>query len=140
MRRRLALLALTLLAIACARQTPVQAYGSFVPAVRRGDPDKVWAMLSKESRARLDALAKVASAAAPSLVADSGKRLVVGAAADGSAPIAKDGLTLLRESADRAIVKVKDEAGREREVTLVQEGGWRVDLTGLLPPPAGQAK
>lgn len=129
---RLAALASVLLTLACARQTPVAAYASFVQAARRGESDQVWSMLSKESRARLDALAKDAAAAAPNLVADSGKRLVLGSAADAATPIAQDGLALLRESADRAILRVTEEGGRSREVTLVQEGGWRVDLTGAL--------
>jgi hypothetical protein len=128
-------LALVALAFACNRQPPAAAYASFADAARKGDSDKVWAMLSKASQARFDALAKEAAAAAPGVVTASGKALVLGNAADESSPIGKNGIELLRESADRAVLKVVEANGRSREVTLVQEGGWRVDLTGLLPAP-----
>jgi uncharacterized protein (DUF39 family) len=67
-------------------------------------------------------------------MSSSGKALVLGNAIDESVPVKQDGVEMLRESADRAVVKVVDAGGRSREVTLVQETGWRIDLTGLLLP------
>jgi len=131
---RLLLLVLVALGLACNRQSPVSAYTSFIAAAHKGDSDRVWALLSKASQAQLDARAKTAAAAAPDVMSSSGKALVLGNAIDESVPVKQDGVEMLRESADRAVVKVVDAGGRSREVTLVQETGWRIDLTGLLLP------
>ncbi len=130
---RKALLALAALSLACARQTPVQAYQSFVQAAQARDPDRIWPLLSKATQDRLDALAREASQSASGVVPDSGKRLLVGNAIEASVPVAPDGVKLLRESADRAIIRVTAEGGQEREVSLVREGGWRIDLVEILP-------
>jgi hypothetical protein len=65
-------------------------------------------------------LAKATASVAPDVMNSTGKALVLGNAIDETVPVKQDGVEMLRESADRAVVKVVDVAGRFREVTLVQ--------------------
>ncbi len=113
----------------CAReQPPDAAYRALVKAVADGDADKAWSLLSRASQKRLDAKARAASARAPGVVGASGRQLLVGDAARLSRPVSS--IVVVRESADRAVLKVEAEGAPPVEVTLVREGGWRVELPG----------
>jgi hypothetical protein len=134
---RLTTLSLVALTLACSQQTPEAAYRAFVQAAQNRESDKVWAMLSKDTQKRLDAMAQSAADAAPGLVSEqgrgaSGSRFILGNAIDTSRAVAKDGVRVLQESRERAVLRVIEEGGLEREVTLVREGDWRVDLGDLL--------
>ncbi len=127
------LVPIALLAAACARDLgPDQAYRSLVQAVQERDADKAWALLSRASQKRLDERARAAAARAPGVVPASGRQLLIGDAALGARRVTS--IVVLRESGDRAVLRVEVEGGPSREVTLVREGRWRVEL-----PDAGSA-
>jgi hypothetical protein len=136
MRSGLAAVLLLLVAPACAReQTPGAAYRAFVKAAADRDAERVWGMLSRDSQARLEARARAAAAEAPrGVVPASAKQLVLGDAELAAPPLAS--VVVLRESADRAILRVTLEGGASHEVTLVREGGWRVDVAAASEAPA----
>jgi hypothetical protein len=134
---RLAKLSLIAFVLACSQQTPEAAYRAFVQAAQNRNADKVWAMLSKDTQKRLDALAQSAADAAPGLVSEqgrsaSGSRFLLGSTIGSSRAVAKDSVRVVQESMDRAVLRLIEEGGLEREVTLVHEGDWRVDLGDLL--------
>lgn len=109
---------------------PDAAYRSFTQAAREGDSGTAWELLSQRTREWLDRRAADAASKAPSgVVSSSGRDLLLGNAAL-AAPKVKS-IVILRESRDRAVLKVEAEGQPAREVTLVNEGGWRVDI----PPP-----
>ena len=117
---------LLVLAAACARPEPPDAtYRALVAAARARDADRAWGLLSSTTQAWLDARAKAAAARAPGVVAPSGKELLV-AGSGGARP--PRSIVALRESADRAVLQITDDQGAAREVTLVREGRWRVEL------------
>jgi hypothetical protein len=129
-----ALLAGTLAAAACAPRdgTPDAAYRAFARAVADRDADRAWALLSADTREWLDARARAAAAAAPGVVAGSGRQLLLGTAARAARPLSA--AVVVRESRDLAVVEVEEQGGPRRAVELVREaGGWRVRLP---PPPA----
>jgi hypothetical protein len=121
------------LAVACtARDAPPDAaYRAFARAMGERDAERAWALLSSDTRAWLDARAKAVAAAAPGVVAPSGRQLLVGDAALALRPLAS--VIVLRESPDLAVVEVAEEGGAKRPVELVREKGWRV----RVPPPQG---
>ncbi len=129
--RGLALAAFLLLA--CAREgTPDATYRAFARAASERDDDRAWALLSADTQAWLERRAKAAAAAAPGVVAASGRQLLFGDAALATRPLAT--ALVLRESRDQAVVEVaEEEGGPKREVGLVREGGWRV----RIPDPDG---
>jgi hypothetical protein len=129
---RATLLALAL-AIACAQREgpPDAAYRAFARAVAERDPDRAWALLSSDTQAWLDARAQVVAKVAPGVVPASGRALLLGDAALAPRPLGT--VVLLRESRDRALLKVTEDGGAGGEVEMVREGGWRV----RLPAPAG---
>jgi hypothetical protein len=123
--------ALGLLATGCKKASPADRYLAFAAAARNGDSAAVWSMLSARSREALDARARAVAATAPGVVPGSGAALVVGDLAVRASKV-RSALTV-RESADAAVVRVEDEAGRVGEVSLVREGGaWKV----VVPPDA----
>jgi hypothetical protein len=127
--RALLVLALVVVLAGCAReQAPDAAYRTLAKAVADRDADKAWSLLSRASQKRLDAKARAAAAQAPGVVAPSAKQLLIGDAARLSRPISS--IVVVRESADRAVLKVEVEGAPPAEVTLVREGGWRVELPG----------
>ncbi|OFX23421.1 MAG: hypothetical protein A2V77_00060 [Anaeromyxobacter sp. RBG_16_69_14] len=131
--RGLALTAFLLLA--CAREgtgTPDAAYRAFARAASERDADRAWTLLSADTQAWLDRRAKTAAAAAPGVVAGSGRQLLFGDAALATTRPLTTTL-VLRESRDEAVVEVAEEGGPKREVVLVREGGWRV----RIPDPDG---
>jgi hypothetical protein len=129
MRRRSLLLALLALSCSGGAGRPDAAYRAFVRAVAERDPERAWALLSSDTCAWLEARAKAAAAAAPGVVAPSGRQLLLG---DGSvAPGALGAVVVLREARDLAVVQASEEGGAVREVELVRERGWRV----RIPPP-----
>ncbi len=125
-------LALAALLLACAREgTADAAYRAFARAASERDADRAWALLSADTQAWLDRRAKTAAAAAPGVVAGSGRQLLFGDAALAIRPLTTT--LVLRESRDEAVVEVAEEGGPKREVGLVREGGWRV----RVPEPDG---
>lgn len=133
--RGLPLTAFLLIACAaCAREgtgTPDATYRAFARAASERDDDRAWALLSADTQAWLDRRAKAVAAAAPGVVAASGRQLLFGDAALATRPLAT--ALVLRESRDQAVVEVAEEGGPKREVGLVREGGWRV----RIPDPDG---
>ena len=127
---RVALAALALVACAPREGSPEVAYRAFARAVTERDADRAWGLLSSDTQAWLEARAKSAAAAAPGVVAPSGRQLLIGDAALGPRPLVS--VVVLRESRDRAVVEAAEEGGAKREVQLVREGGWRV----RVPEPA----
>jgi hypothetical protein len=127
--RRASLLALPLLLLSagCRREVgPAERYQAFAAAVRAGDSDAAWSMLSEKSREELDRRAKaLAAKAPPGVLAASGRQAVLG---DLSARSPRpSSVVVARESRDAAVVSVELEGGPAREVSLVREGGvWRV--------------
>jgi hypothetical protein len=133
MSRRTAFLAAVLAVLGCApAERPDVAYRALVDAVRARDGDRAWQLLSSRTQAWLDARAKAAAARAPGVVPASGRELLLGGG--GAAVRPPRTVVVLRESADRAVLQVGDEGAAPREVTMVNEGGWRLDLE---EPPAG---
>jgi hypothetical protein len=121
------LLSLLLLSPGCRREVgPAERYQAFAAAVRAGDADAVWPMLSERSREELDRRAKALSARAPpGVVAGSGRDVVLGDLSARSPRPAS--VVVARESRDAAVVSVQVEGEPAREVSLVREGGvWRV--------------
>jgi hypothetical protein len=109
---------------------PDGTYRKFAQATREGDADTAWELLSARTREWLDRrAAELASRAPEGVVPASGKALLLGNAAL-AAPRLKN-VVVVRESGDRAVLQVEAEGQPAREVTLVKEGGWRVDI----PPP-----
>ena len=131
MSRRRVLAALALggaLAAGCAQRegSPETAYRAFARAAADRDAERVWALLSNDTRAWLDERARAAAARAPGILPASGKQLLLGDAALTARPLAA--VVLRRESRDRAVLEVTEEGGAPREVELVREQGWRVRL------------
>ncbi|HET7753291.1 MAG TPA: hypothetical protein VFK85_05220 [Anaeromyxobacteraceae bacterium] len=124
-------LAAALLLPGCRKSGPPDAtYRAFAQATREGDAETAWGLLSQRTREWLDGRAKQIAAQAPAgVVQPSGKALLLGDAAL-AAPRVKS-VVVVRESADRAVLQVDAEGQPPREVTLVNERGWRVDI----PPP-----
>jgi hypothetical protein len=132
MHRLLALAAAV--ALACSRPSapPVAAYRALVQAVRARDADAAWSLLSSTTQAWLDARAKAASARAPGVVPASGKELLLGSAAATVRP--PHSVVVVRESADRAVLQVTEAEGAPpRDVVLVKEGHWRVEIPEPRP-------
>ncbi len=128
------LVALALLACAQRDGAPDLAYRAFVRAVSERDADRAWGMLSTDTQAWLEARARSAAAAAPGVVAPSGRKLLLGDAALAPRPLAT--AVVLRESRDLALVEAAEEGGARRQVELVREGGWRVRVPEPPRPPA----
>jgi hypothetical protein len=124
---RLALVLSLAAALACRRpEPPDAAYRALAEAVRSRDADRAWGLLSESTRRWLDARAKAAAAEAPGVVPASGKELLLGSAAATVRP--PSSIVVVGESADRAVLRVAAEGEEPREVVLVKEGGWRVEL------------
>ncbi len=125
--RRAVLLLAALPLLTCGRPAgPADAYRAFAAAVRAGDEEAIWAMLSSASRAALEARAK-AAAKAGGAMPGSARQLLVGDAVS-SMPRVKS-VTVRRESGDEALLAVTTEDAGEGQVRLVrEEGGWRVVL------------
>jgi hypothetical protein len=125
---RLAVLLAALAALACRPEAPPDAsYRALSAAVRARDADAAWDLLSSDTRAWLEARARAAAAAAPGVLPSEAKELLLGSASAGVRP--PRSVVVLRESADRCLLQVAEEAGEPREVTLVRErGAWRVVL------------
>ncbi len=127
--RRLLLLSLLSLSFACARELgPDAAYRSFLKAVADRDADKAWNLLSRESQKRLDEKARAASARAPGVVPPSGRQLLLGDAALQVRPAGS--VAVVSQTGQRAVLRVEVEGAPPRQVTLVREGRWRVELPG----------
>ncbi len=125
--RRLLLLALLSLSPACARDLgPEAAYRSFLKAVADRDADRAWNLLSRASQKRLDERARAAAAQAPGVVPPSGRQLLLGDAALQARPAAA--VALVSQTGQRAVLRVEVQGAPPREVTLVHEGRWRVEL------------
>jgi hypothetical protein len=129
--RTFALSVLVLAGAACAPRegAPDAAYRTFARAVADRDADRAWALLSSDTQAWLDARAAQVAAAAPGVVAPSGRQLLLGAAARSAPPVTS--VIVARESRDRAVLDVQEEGAPRRQVEMVRERGWRV----RIPPP-----
>jgi len=125
--RSLLLASLIALTPACARELgPEAAYRSFLKAVAERDADRAWNLLSQASQKRLDERARAAAARAPGVVAPSGRQLLLGDAALQARPAAT--VAVLSQTDRRAVLRVDVEGAPSREVALVHEGRWRVEL------------
>jgi len=125
--RSLLLASLIALTPACARELgPEAAYRSFLKAVAERDADRAWNLLSQASQKRLDERARAAAARAPGVVAPSGRQLLLGDAALQARPAAT--VAVLSQTDRRAVLRVDVEGASPREVALVHEGRWRVEL------------
>jgi hypothetical protein len=116
-----------LAALACSRpEPPDAAYRALVAAVRARDADAAWSLLSESTQAWLDARARAAAAEAPGVVPASGRALLLGSAAAAVRP--PSAIVVLGESPDRAVLQVTADGEEPREVTVVKEGRWRVEI------------
>ena len=127
---RLPVLALALLLAAPGCQgdlPPDAAYRALVRAMSERDEKAAWDLLSSATRARLEAQARVAAAAAPGVVPSSARALLAG-----DAPLAvlpPTSITVVESGPERALLRVEAPGAKPQEVVLVRErGGWRVDL------------
>jgi hypothetical protein len=115
------------LAPACSRELgPEAAYRALAKAVAERDADRAWSLLSRSSQERLDRKAQEAAARAPGVVPGSGRQLLLGDAAFLSRPASA--VSVVSRSGDRALLRVDVEGSAPREVTLVREGSWRVEI------------
>ncbi len=132
MRRALALLSLAV-PLACARDLgPEASYRALAKAVSDRDAERAWSLLTRASQKRLDERARAAAARAPGVVPATGRQLLLGDAALASRPVTS--VVVLRESGDRAVLRVEVEGAAPREVTMVREGRWRVELPEVPDP------
>ena len=96
-------------------------------AISERDEKAAWDLLSSATRARLEAQARVAAAAAPGVVPSSARALLAG-----DAPLAvlpPTSITVVESGPERALLRVEAPGAKPQEVVLVRErGGWRVDL------------
>jgi hypothetical protein len=120
--------ALLLAVPACQRDLPPDAaYRALVRAMSERDEKAAWDLLSSATRARLEAQARVAAAAAPGVVPSSARALLAG-----DAPLAvlpPTSITVVESGPERALLRVEAPGAKPQEVVLVRErGGWRVDL------------
>ena len=119
--------ALLLLAAGCRKSGPEEAYRAFAEALRAGNAQEAWSLLSEGSRKALDARAAELSGETGGVVRGRGAALLVGSAARRAPRIAS--VTLVREGPDEALLRVADESGASSEVRMAREGGgWRVVL------------
>lgn len=122
----------TLLA-ACAPDVgePAGAYRRFSDALRQGDGDLAWSLLSDDTRSALDASARRISEATARDKPMTGRQLAFSQPLMLQRRIAR--IETVEQSSDRARISVVDDAGGRTDVALVREqGGWRVDLTDVL--------
>lgn len=127
--RLLLLASIVALAPACARELgPEAAYRSFLKAAADRDADRAWNLLSQASQKRLDEKARAAAARAPGVVPPSGRQLLLGDAALQAR--AATAVAVVSQTGQRAVLRVEVEGAPPREVTLVHEGRWRVELPG----------
>lgn len=95
-------------------------------AARTGDRDAVFALLSPDTHARLEAEAKRATDLVGAAHRYTAKDLVSIGSSDGvSAPT---DITVIKESGDRATVEVVSPAGRSQVELVKVDGRWRIDL------------
>jgi hypothetical protein len=121
-------LALLLAVPACQRDLPPDAaYRALVRAMSERDEKAAWDLLSSATRARLEAQARVAAAAAPGVVSPSARDQLAG-----DAPLAvlpPTSITVVESGPERALLRVEAPGAKPRDVVMVRErGGWRVDL------------
>lgn len=109
---------------------PAATWKAFARAVSARDEDKAWDLLSRDTQAWLQARAAAVAAAAPGVLVPSARQLLVGSEVTAVRPLAS--AVVVRESRDRAVVRVTEEGGATRDVELVNERGWRV----RIPEPA----
>ncbi|HVK89135.1 MAG TPA: hypothetical protein VM513_33670 [Kofleriaceae bacterium] len=95
-------------------------------AARTGDRDAVFALLSPDTHARLEAEAKRATDLVGAAHRYTAKDLVSIGSSDG-VPAPTD-ITVIIERGDRATVEVVSEAGRSQVELVKVEGRWRIDL------------
>lgn len=115
--------------LSCApRDPPPDAvYRAFVRAAAARDAAAAWPLLSSRTRSWLDARARKAAAEVPGLLPASGQRLLFGDAAGAARPV--KAIELVVRDAERAQLRVTDDAGAVAAVALVREdGAWKIDL------------
>jgi hypothetical protein len=120
--------ALLLAVPACQQDLPPDAaYRALVRAMSERDEKAAWDLLSSATRARLEAQARVAAAAAPGVVPPNARALLAG-----DAPLAvlpPTSITVVESGPERALLRVEAPGAKPQDVVLVRErGGWRVDL------------
>ena len=122
-----------LLPTACTRDPgPEATYRALTRAVAERDEEAAWALLSKGPQAWLEARAREAAKAAPGVVPQSARQLLLGDAALSAVPPTL--VELVRSDAAEAVLRVRSPGGEAAEVRLVREGGaWKVEAR----PPGG---
>ncbi|HSN90837.1 MAG TPA: hypothetical protein VLS93_06385 [Anaeromyxobacteraceae bacterium] len=119
--------ALLLVAPGCRKSGPEETYRAFAEALRAGEAQKAWSLLSEGSRQALDRRAAELARETGGVVRGAGVALLVGSEARRAPRIAS--VTVVREGPDEAVLRVADESGDAREVAMAREGGgWRVVL------------
>lgn len=117
---------------ACSESGPIDAFLRFVEAVSERNAGGVWEGLSRADRARLEAASERLRSISDGAVSRPPRELLFAAALHFRG--GKRAVTVVRQSADEAVLRVRTEPGGEAEVTLVrEEGAWRVVLS---PRPA----
>lgn len=130
--RRVATAVVLLLAAALAGcpqrdPSPDATYRALARAMAERDEDAAWALLSADTRRKLEERARVSAAAAPGVVPASARALLAGDAARGVLPASS--IQVREVGPDRAVLEVEAPGAPPRSVVLVREGGaWRVDL------------
>ncbi len=106
---------------------PDATYRALARAMADRDEDAAWALLSADTRRKLEERAQAAAAAAPGVVPASARALLAGDAARGVPPARS--IQVREAGPDRAVLEVEAPGAPPRSVVLVREGGaWRVDL------------
>jgi hypothetical protein len=95
-------------------------------AARTGDRDAVFALLSPDTHARLEAEAKRATDLVGAAHRYTAKDLVSIGSSDGVPP--PTDITVIAERGDRATVEVVSPAGRSQVELVKVDGRWRIDL------------
>lgn len=125
--------ALGLVLSACAPDVgePAGAYRRFADAVRQGDDNTAWNLLSENTRSALDDDARRISEATGRDKPMTGRQLAFSQPLVLQQRIAR--IETVEQSSDRARITVIDDAGGRTDVALVREqGGWRIDLSDAL--------
>lgn len=105
---------------------PEAAVREMLQAAKTGDHDAAFALLTPQTRTRLETFAKRATDLVGAAQRYTAKDLLSIGSSDGVAP--PTDITVLEERGDRAIVEVVSPAGRSRVELVKVEGRWRIDL------------
>jgi hypothetical protein len=112
---------------------PEAAVRDLLQAAKTANPDLVFSLLTPATQDRLAAEARRATDLVGASQRYTAKELISIGASDSAAD--PTDITVLEESADRAVVEVVSPAGRARLALIKLDGHWRIDLPSYGPPP-----